>query len=84
MIHDDSIEVGALHPINWRSRYGEMSSSELKRLKVVEVELSQYKKMYAELARGNYALKELIEKNFEAARAARSAARVGNYRQVVY
>ena len=62
MIHDDSIEVGALHPIKWRSRYGEMSSSELKRLKVVEVEFSQYKKMYSELARENYALKELIEK----------------------
>lgn len=49
---------------NWKSRYGGMSASELKRLKELESELSQYKKMYAELARENYALKELIEKKF--------------------
>ncbi len=36
--------------------------SQLKRLKEVEGELAQYKKMYAELAHENYALKELIEK----------------------
>ena len=40
------------------SRY----TSDLKRLKETEAELSQYKKMYAELARENYALKDLIEK----------------------
>ena len=49
---------------NWKSRYGGMSASELKRLKELESELSQYKKMYAELARENSALKELIEKKF--------------------
>lgn len=47
---------------NWKSRYGGMSASELKRLKETEAELSQYKKMYAELAHENYALKDLIEK----------------------
>ena len=47
---------------NWKSKYGGMSASELKRLKETEAELSQYKKMYAELARENYALKDLIEK----------------------
>ena len=47
---------------NWKSKYGSMSASELKRLKDTEVELSQYKKMYAELAHENYALKDLIEK----------------------
>jgi putative transposase len=47
---------------NWKSRYGGMSASELKRLKETEADLSQYKKMYAELARENYALKDLIEK----------------------
>ena len=36
--------------------------SQLKRLKEVEADLVQYKKMYAELAHENYALKELIEK----------------------
>ena len=46
----------------WKSKYGGMSASELKRLKETEAELSQYKKMYAELAHENYALKDLIEK----------------------
>ena len=47
---------------NWKSKYGGMSASDLRRLKETEAELSQYKKMYAELARENYALKDLIEK----------------------
>lgn len=47
---------------NWKAKYGGMSASDLKRLKETEAELSQYKKMYAELARENYALKDLIEK----------------------
>lgn len=47
---------------NWKSRYGAMSASELEQLKQTEAELSQYKRMYAELAHENYALKDLIEK----------------------
>ena len=47
---------------NWKAKYGGMSASDLKRLKETEVELAQYKKMYAELAHENYALKDLIEK----------------------
>ncbi len=47
---------------NWKSKYGGMQASDLKRLKETDAELSQYKKMYAELARENYALKDLIEK----------------------
>ncbi len=47
---------------NWKSKYGGMQASDLKRLKEPEAELPQYKKMYAELARENYALKDLIEK----------------------
>ncbi len=47
---------------NWKSKYGGMQASDLKRLKETEAELSQYKKMHAELARENYALKDLIEK----------------------
>lgn len=45
---------------NWKSKYGGMSASELKRLKETEAELAQYKKMYAELAHENYALKTAI------------------------
>ncbi len=47
---------------NWKSKYGGMSASDLKRLKEMERELSQYKRMYAELAHENFALKDLIEK----------------------
>jgi putative transposase len=47
---------------NWKSKYGGMSASELKRLKETEAELAQFKRMYAELAHENYALKDLIEK----------------------
>ena len=69
---------------NWKSRYGGMSASELKRLKELEGELSQYKKMYAELARENYALKELIEKKFEAVGEARSGALPGGPASIEY
>ena len=47
---------------NWKAKDGGMSASELKRLKETEAELAQYKRMYAELAHENYALKDLIEK----------------------
>jgi len=46
----------------WKSRYGGMDASELKRVKELEGELSQYKRMYAELARENDAMKDLIAK----------------------
>jgi len=47
---------------HWKSKYGGMSASDLKRLKETEGELAQYKRMYAELARENDALKALIAK----------------------
>jgi putative transposase len=47
---------------NWKSKYGGMSASELKRLREVEAENSKLKRMYAELALENTALKDLIEK----------------------
>lgn len=47
---------------NWKSKYGGMEASDLKRMKELEVELSQYKRMYAELARENDAMRNLIEK----------------------
>ena len=47
---------------HWESKYGGMSASELKRLKEIEGEVTQYKRMYAELARENDALKALIAK----------------------
>ncbi len=47
---------------NWKSKYGGMQASDLKRLKEAEAELGQYKRMYAELARENDALKDLIDR----------------------
>ena len=46
---------------NWKSKYGGMSASELKRLKETEAELSQYKKMYAELALDKAILEEALK-----------------------
>ena len=47
---------------NWKSKYGGMSASDLKRMKEMERELGQYKRMYAELAHENFALKDVIDR----------------------
>ena len=46
----------------WKAKYGGMEASDIKKLKDMELELSRYKQMYAELAHENYALKEVITK----------------------
>ena len=46
----------------WKSKYGGMEASDLKRMKELEGELSQLKRMYADLALENRALRDLIEK----------------------
>jgi putative transposase len=46
----------------WKSKYGGMEASDLRRVRELESELSQFKRMYAELARENDAMKALIEK----------------------
>jgi putative transposase len=47
---------------NWKSRYGGMEASDLKRTKELETELSKLKRMYADLALENQAMKDLIQK----------------------
>jgi putative transposase len=47
---------------NWKSRYGGLDISELKRNREIEAEHSKLKRMYADLAMENDALKELIGK----------------------
>jgi len=47
---------------NWKSKYGGMSASDLKRMKEMEIENSNLKRMYADMALENRALKDLIEK----------------------
>ena len=47
---------------NWKSKYGGMSANDLKRMQEMERDLSQYKRIYAELAHENFALKDVIER----------------------
>ncbi|CAA0114060.1 Uncharacterised protein [Halioglobus japonicus] len=47
---------------SWKSKYGGMEASELKRVKEVEAENAKLKRMYADLALENAAMKELITK----------------------
>ena len=49
---------------NWKSKYGGMGASDLMRIKEMEQELSQLKRMYADVALENRALRDLIEKKF--------------------
>ena len=46
----------------WKSKFGGMEAADIKRLRELEGELAQYKKMYAELVHENYALREVITK----------------------
>jgi putative transposase len=47
---------------NWKSKYGGMEISDLRRMKDLETENAKLKRMYAELALENRAIKDLIEK----------------------
>ena len=47
---------------SWKSKYGGLEVSELRRIKELESEHAKLKRMYADLAMENHALKELIEK----------------------
>jgi len=46
----------------WKSRYGGLGASELKRIKELEAENAKLKRMYADKAMEADALKDLIEK----------------------
>lgn len=46
----------------WKSKYGGLEASDLKRLREVEAENAKLKKMYAELALENAAIKDLLGK----------------------
>ena len=47
---------------NWKSRYGGMEASDVKRFKDLEEENSRLKKMFADLSLDNQILKELFAK----------------------
>ncbi len=46
----------------WKSKYGGMEASDVKRMRELEAENGKLKRMFADLALENHALKELIEK----------------------
>ena len=46
----------------WKSKYGGLEASDLKRVKEPEAENAKLKRMYAELALDNAAMKDLIAK----------------------
>ncbi len=46
----------------WKSKFGGLSVSELRRNRELEADNSKLKRMYAEMAMENHALKDLIEK----------------------
>lgn len=46
----------------WKSKYGGMEASDLKRVKELETENAKLKRMFADLALENVAMKDLIAK----------------------
>jgi putative transposase len=47
---------------NWKSKYGGMEASDVKRLRDLEQENARLKRMYAELSLDHQILKDIIEK----------------------
>ena len=47
---------------NWRSKYGGVTVNELKRMKELEAENAKLKRMYADLALENVAIKDVLSR----------------------
>ena len=56
------LEISKATLYNWKAKYGGMESSDVKRLKELEEENSRLKRMYANLAMDNEALKNHFTK----------------------
>jgi len=63
-VKDISRELGISEATfyNWKAKYGGMESSDVAKMKELERENSELKKMFAELSIENRAMKSLIEK----------------------
>jgi len=57
-----SIGVTEVTYYRWRQEFGGLKTDQVKRMKELERELGQLKRMYADVALENRALKDLIEK----------------------
>ena len=56
------LQISSACYYKWKSKFGGLSVSELRRNRELEAENSKLKRMYAEMAMENHALKDLIEK----------------------
>ena len=56
------LEISKATFYNWKSKYGGMEASDVKRMKELEEENARLKKMYAEMAMDNQILKDLFTK----------------------
>lgn len=54
--------IGQARYYQWKSKYGGMDASDLKRVKDLEAENARLKRLYADLALENAAMKDLIAK----------------------
>jgi putative transposase len=65
-VKDISRELGISEATfyNWKAKYGGMEASDVARMKEMETEISEYKKIVAELSLENRAMKNLIAKKF--------------------
>ena len=63
-VKDICREVGIIEQTfyNWKAKYGGMEASDVARLKELEKENAELKKMFAEMSLENRAMKNLIEK----------------------
>jgi len=55
-------EISSATYYAWKAKYGGLSASELKRLKELEAENTRLKRLYADLALENRALKDLLDR----------------------
>jgi len=63
--------ISAATYYHWKSKYGGAAVSELKRLRELEVENTKLKRMYADLALENTAIKDVLSRNSDAVSQAR-------------
>jgi putative transposase len=52
----------AVHPINWRAKYGGLTPSEMKRLRQLEEENGKLKKLVADLSLDKAMLQDVIRR----------------------